>query len=47
VERFRGDERGLLPGREMTLTQLLATIILILAVIALFFLKSRQQRRGN
>ena len=47
VERLRGDERGLVPGTEMTLTQLVATIVLILAVIALFFLKSRRERRGN
>ena len=45
VERFRGDERGLVPGTEMTFTQLLAIIILILAVTALFFLKSRQERK--
>ena len=45
VERFRGDERGLVPGTEMTLTQLVATIVLILAVTALFFLKSRRERR--
>jgi len=47
VERFRGDERGLLPGTEMTLTQLLATVILILAVVGLFTLKSRQERKGG
>ena len=47
VERFRGDERGLLPGTDMTLTQLLATVILILAVVALFLLKSRQERRED
>lgn len=46
VERFRGDERGLLPGTDMTLTQFLATVILILAVVALFLLKSRQERKG-
>jgi phosphatidylglycerol:prolipoprotein diacylglycerol transferase len=47
VERFRGDERGLLPGTEMTLTQLLATIILVLAVIGLFSLKSRKERKSG
>lgn len=47
VERFRGDERGLIPGTEMTLTQMLATVILVLAVAALFCLKSRQERKAN
>jgi len=47
VERFRADERGLVPGTEMSLTQLLATVILVLAVVALFFLKSRRERKEN
>jgi phosphatidylglycerol:prolipoprotein diacylglycerol transferase len=47
LERFRGDERGLVPGTQMTLTQLLAAIILVFAVTALFFLKSRQERQAR
>lgn len=41
VERFRADERGLVPGTEMSFTQLLTILILISAVVALFFLKPR------
>jgi phosphatidylglycerol:prolipoprotein diacylglycerol transferase len=45
IERFRGDERGLIPGTEMTLTQLLALGILIAAVAALFALKPESRRK--
>jgi phosphatidylglycerol:prolipoprotein diacylglycerol transferase len=45
VERFRGDERGLIPGTEMTATQLLATILLVGAVVALLVLRSRWEHK--
>jgi phosphatidylglycerol---prolipoprotein diacylglyceryl transferase len=46
VERFRGDGRGLIPGTEMTLTQLVAVGILIAAIVALFALKPEGKRKG-
>ena len=42
IERFRGDYRGMIPGTEMTTTQLVATLILIASVIILVFLKSKK-----
>ena len=45
IERFRADERGLLPGSTMSLTQLIATLVLLASVIALFVMKSRKERR--
>jgi phosphatidylglycerol:prolipoprotein diacylglycerol transferase len=45
VERFRGDERGLIPGTEMTATQLLATLILVGSVVVLLILRSRWERK--
>lgn len=48
VERFRGDDRGLIPGSAMTVTQLVTTLILIAAVITLLVLNSRnRERRGQ
>lgn len=47
VERFRGDERGLISGTEMTSTQLLATLILVGAVTALLVLRSRWERKNK
>jgi phosphatidylglycerol:prolipoprotein diacylglycerol transferase len=47
IERFRGDERGLLPGTTMTLTQLIATLVLLASVIALFVMKSRKERKAS
>jgi len=35
MERLRGDDRGLIPGTEMSLTQLLALVILLAGVTAL------------
>ena len=43
IERFRGDDRGLIPGSEMSTTQLLAFLILIASVVILIVLKSRKQ----
>ena len=45
VERFRGDERGLIVGTEMTATQLVATLILVGAVAALLVMRSRWERK--
>jgi phosphatidylglycerol:prolipoprotein diacylglycerol transferase len=42
IERFRGDDRGLIPGTEMSVTQLVAILILTASVVALFALKSRK-----
>lgn len=39
MERFRADDRGFIPGTEMTLTQLVAFFILVAAIVALFLLK--------
>lgn len=41
IERFRGDERGFIPGSDMTITQLSTLLILFAAVIALFVRKSK------
>jgi len=41
VERFRGDPRGFIPGTQMSVTQLLTLLILLGAVTALAFQKSR------
>lgn len=35
IERFRGDERGMIPGTEMSVTQLVATLLLLAAVALL------------
>jgi phosphatidylglycerol:prolipoprotein diacylglycerol transferase len=45
TERFRGDDRGMIPWTEMTATQLLAVLILLSAVVALFLLKSRHEKK--
>ncbi len=42
IERFRGDDRGMLPGSTMSVTQLVATLVLLGSVIALIVLKSRK-----
>ncbi|MFH1491540.1 MAG: prolipoprotein diacylglyceryl transferase [Pseudomonadota bacterium] len=46
IERFRGDDRGLIPGAGMTTTQLIALLVLMSAVAALMMLKSRHEK-GN
>ena len=43
IERFRGDDRGLVPGTEMSVTQLITLLLLIAAVITLFIVKSRKK----
>ena len=47
VERFRGDDLGLIPGTEMSVTQLIATLTLLSAIVALFVLKPGQERKDN
>jgi phosphatidylglycerol:prolipoprotein diacylglycerol transferase len=46
TERFRGDDRGIIPGTEMTLTQGLAVLILVAGVTALLILRSRHDKKG-
>jgi phosphatidylglycerol:prolipoprotein diacylglycerol transferase len=45
IERFRGDERGLVPGTEMTVTQLCTLLILMASVVVLLFLKTKQEKK--
>jgi len=47
VERFRGDERGLIPGTEMSATQLLATLILVGSVVVLLVMRSRWEKKNR
>lgn len=47
VERFRADDRGLIPGTQMTGTQMLALIILMASVILLFTMKSRETKESK
>ncbi len=44
IERFRGDDRGLILGTNLSVTQFLAIIILIGSVVALFIIKSRREK---
>ena len=44
IERFRGDERGVIPGTDMTGTQLVALLILLAALGLLFIRKSREKK---
>ena len=43
IERFRGDDRGILLGSNMSMTQLVATLILIISVGILFAVKSKKK----
>jgi phosphatidylglycerol:prolipoprotein diacylglycerol transferase len=43
IERFRGDYRGLIPGTDMSVTQLTTLLLLIAAVTALFVVKSKRE----
>jgi len=45
IERFRGDDRGMVFGSGMTLTQLVTLLILIGAIVALFVFRKRQTAR--
>lgn len=44
IERFRGDDRGMLFGGTVSVTQLVTTLVLFGSVITLFVLKSRKAR---
>lgn len=44
-ERFRGDDRGAILSGDMTVTQGVTLLILTGAIVALFFLKKRQEKR--
>ena len=44
VERFGGDDRGVLLGGDMSITQLVTLLILIASIIALFIFKRRQAK---
>lgn len=44
IERFRGDNRGLFLGTDMTITQFISLVILLGAVTGVIVLKSRQHR---
>jgi phosphatidylglycerol---prolipoprotein diacylglyceryl transferase len=46
VERFRADDRGFIPGTEMSLTQVVAILILLAGIVALFALKPSQERKN-
>ncbi|MBW1896779.1 MAG: prolipoprotein diacylglyceryl transferase [Deltaproteobacteria bacterium] len=45
IERFRGDDRGLILGGDMSLTQLIALLLLFASVGTLIALKSRQKEK--
>jgi len=47
MERFRGDERGLIPGTEMSITQLITLLVLFAAVAVLFVFKSKEKNQGD
>jgi len=44
IERFRGDDRGIMPGTGWTMTQFIAILILVSAIFALFYLRSRHDK---
>jgi phosphatidylglycerol:prolipoprotein diacylglycerol transferase len=44
VERFRGDDRGMVLESGMTITQIVTLVILIAAIVTLFIFKRRQPR---
>ena len=44
VERFRGDPRGMLPGTDMSVTQLVTLLILVASVLGLYLMKARNEK---
>jgi len=44
VERFRGDDRGMVLASGMTITQFVTLVILIAAIVTLFIFKRRGAR---
>ena len=47
IERYRGDDRGVLLGSDMSVTQLLTLLLLLSAVATLIVLKSRIEKKGT
>jgi len=44
LERFRGDDRGIIPGTELSVTQLVTLVLLVAAVVFLVILSSKQEK---
>jgi phosphatidylglycerol:prolipoprotein diacylglycerol transferase len=44
IERYRADDRGMIPGTDMTGTQLVSLLVLMAAVIVLFVMKSGEKK---
>lgn len=47
IEKFRGDDRGILQGAGMSVTQLVSTLLLAGSVIALIIIKSRITKKNG
>jgi len=47
IERFRGDFRGIVPGMDMSVTQLVTLIILAASVATLFLIKVRNKKNKS
>ena len=47
IERFRGDDRGMLFDNTMSMTQFVTLIVLVGSVIALMVFKSKKRRQRN
>lgn len=47
IERFRGDDRGMLWGTSMSITQFFTTLVLVTAVITLIVLKSKRSKHSR
>jgi phosphatidylglycerol---prolipoprotein diacylglyceryl transferase len=47
TERFRGDDRGMILGTQMTITQGLAILILLAGLVALFVLRSHHDKMSR
>jgi len=45
IERFRGDDRGIVPGTGWTMTQFIAILILISSIYALFYIRARHDKK--
>jgi phosphatidylglycerol---prolipoprotein diacylglyceryl transferase len=44
IERFRGDDRGIFPGTQWTVTQFIAILILFFSITALIYIKSKNEK---
>jgi len=47
IERFRGDDRGMLLNSNMSITQFVTIFILIASVVALMVLKSKGSKQSE